>query len=250
MINKNLFLIGGTSTIGKETAFMASKLGYKVVIGYNKNELLANEIVNTIKKSGGSCCSININVSDSNSVNNFFDEACSSFGLPDCFVNCSAISPSRDYLLNISLASIENIINVNLLGSIYALKKAIEIMATSRGGRGGSIVLLSSEAAKFGGNLISPYSASKGAINSLTIGVAREIAQDGLRLNAVSPGIIKDLDVLSLDSFNILNNKYSFDSIPLGRPGLPKEVSETIIWLLSDKSSYITGTIVSVSGGR
>jgi NAD(P)-dependent dehydrogenase (short-subunit alcohol dehydrogenase family) len=138
-------------------------------------------------------------------------------------------------------------LEVNLTGAFFCVQAASKRMAISRGGSGGSIVALSSEAAKFGGNQISPYAASKAGINALIIGVARELAPEGIRLNAVSPGVIENEN-----HKNLPNNRRALllSTIPMGRMGDPKEVANAVLWLMSDEASYVTGSILTVAGGR
>ena len=135
----------------------------------------------------------------------------------------------------------------NITGLILCAREAIKRMAKSCGGNGGSIVNVSSQAGQFGGNQISPYAASKAAVNIFTVGLAREVGPEGIRVNAVSPGVINtgQVDLLDQNAKNALK-----ESIPLGKIGEPDDVSKIIHWLLSQQSSYVTGVIIPVAGGR
>jgi NAD(P)-dependent dehydrogenase (short-subunit alcohol dehydrogenase family) len=166
-------------------------------------------------------------------------------------VNCAAVSGQREALIDTNPEKISQILSTNLTGAFYCVQVASKHMATSRGGRGGAIVTLSSEAAKFGGNLIAPYAASKAGINAMTIGVARELALEGIRLNAVSPGLVaSERQSLKSTTSEGSSMTAALQSIPLGRMGLPAEVAHAVLWLLSSDASYVTGTVLTVAGGR
>jgi NAD(P)-dependent dehydrogenase (short-subunit alcohol dehydrogenase family) len=154
-------------------------------------------------------------------------------------------------LIDTNHENICQILSTNLTGAFYCVQVASKHMAASRGGRGGAIVTLSSEAAKFGGNLIAPYAASKAGINAMTIGVARELAHEGIRLNAVSPGPVdSDRQALKPTKSESSMMTAALKSFPLGRMALPAEVAHAVLWLLSSDASYITGTVLTVAGGR
>jgi NAD(P)-dependent dehydrogenase (short-subunit alcohol dehydrogenase family) len=248
---KSIVIIGGDRGIGAATATLAAQKGYQVVIGFYQQALTAQVKVQELKDTGASCCAFQIDVSSLRSVELFFDQVVGTYGIPDAVVNCAAISGSREALIDTNHENICQILSTNLTGAFYCVQVASKHMATSRGGRGGAIVTLSSEAAKFGGNLIAPYAASKAGINAMTIGVARELAHEGIRLNAVSPGPI-DSDRQALKSTKSESSMMTaaLKSFPLGRMGLPAEVAHAVLWLLSSDASYITGTVLTVAGGR
>ena len=249
MINpsKTLVIIGGSRGIGASTAKLAFSKGYRVVIGYQKQRTSAKEIVSQINVSGGVASAYEIDITSFSSVEMFFKKIVNTYGVPDAVVQCAGYSKKRQTLMDMTEEDIVGILAVNLTGTFFCLRAAAKIMSISRGGNGGSIVTLSPEAARFGGNGISVYAASKAGINAMTLGVARELATEKIRLNSVSPGVINtDLNI----GDNNPNSDPILMTIPLGRRGSPEEVANAILWLISDEASYITGSILTVAGGR
>jgi NAD(P)-dependent dehydrogenase (short-subunit alcohol dehydrogenase family) len=245
---KTLVIIGGSTGIGAATAILAAQKGYRIAIGYFQNKRKAIGVSDEIKSIGGVVKIFQIDVTDYESVINFFNMVISFFGHIDGLVNCAAFSGDREKFIDLKPEIITKTISTNLIGSFYTVQAGSKMMSTTQGGRGGSIVLLSSEAAKFGGNLLTAYAASKGGINSMLLGIAREIAKEGIRVNAVSPGLIAEKG-----NNILLNGSPTFDiinTIPLGRLGKSDEVASAVLWLISDETSYITGTILSIAGGR
>ena len=248
---KTIVIIGGDRGIGAATATLAAQKGYQVVIGFYQQALTAQVKVQELKDTGTRCSAFQIDVSSLRSVELFFDQVVRTYGIPDAVVNCAAISGQREALIDTNPENICQILSTNLTGAFYCVQVASKHMATSRGGRGGAIVTLSSEAAKFGGNLIAPYAASKAGINAMTIGVARELAHEGIRLNAVSPGPVdSDRQALKSKTSESSRMNAASESFPLGRLGLPAEVAHAVLWLLSSDASYVTGTVLTVAGGR
>jgi NAD(P)-dependent dehydrogenase (short-subunit alcohol dehydrogenase family) len=248
---KTIVIIGGDRGIGAATATLAVQKGYQVVIGFYQQALTAQVKVQELNNIGGRCSAFQIDVANLRSVEMFFDQVVNACGIPDAVVNCAAVSGQREALIDTNPEKISQILSTNLTGAFYCVQVASKHMATSRGGRGGAIVTLSSEAAKFGGNLIAPYAASKAGINAMTIGVARELALEGIRLNAVSPGPVDSkLEAATNTTSESTRLAVVVPSIPLGRMGLPTEVAQAVLWLLSSEASYVTGTILTVAGGR
>lgn len=244
---KTLVVIGGSRGIGAATARLGAQTGYGVAIGYRDRRDLAVAVVAGIQAEGGKAEAFQVDVRSVESVEHFFDRVTERFGTFDAVVNCAGISGEVTGFLDLPPAMLNEVLATNLTGTFYCVHAAARRMARSRGGRGGAIVNLSSEAAKFGGNRISPYAASKAGVVAMTIGVARELAAEGIRLNAVSPGVIdtdQQADVPEARRISLLS------SIPMGRMGHPEEVAKAVLWLLSDESSYVTGTILTVAGGR
>ena len=169
----------------------------------------------------------------------------------DAVVNCAAISGHREALIDMLPQRVARILATNLNGAFHCVQVAAKHMAISRGGRGGAIVTLSSEITRLGGNLLSPYAASKAGINALTLGVARELAKEGIRLNAVSPGVIVvPAQGTSSAKPHADDVPAILQTIPMGRMGLPLEVAQAVLWLLSSDAAYVTGTVLAVAGGR
>ncbi len=247
MKKKTLIVIGGSRGIGAATAILGAEKGYCVAIGYYRRQNAAEAIVHIINDKGGNASCFQIDVSDFASVECFFDQVVNIYGIPDAVAHCAGVTGPHGTLISLENHEIVELLATNLTGTFLCVQLAAKIMAISNGGHGGSIVTLSSEAGTFGGNKISPYAASKAGINAMTKGVARELAAENIRLNSVSPGVIdtEQQGILSEDRKAAL-----LSSIPMGRMGDPDEVAKTILWLLSDEASYISGAVISVSGGR
>ena len=242
-----ILITGGSRGIGAATAIAAAQGGYRVAINYRAESESARSIVERIVSAGGVAQAFPADISDSDSVNQLFREIDESLGSVRVLVNNAAISGQREKILEIESQTIERVFNTNVLGSFLCAREAVRRMSTDNGGAGGAIINLSSQVARFGGNKLLSYAASKGAIETFTIGLAREVANQGIRVNAVSPGIIVAGD-------HLLGNPAAVHpasaDIPLQRLGTPKEVAEAILWLASDEAAYITGVVLPVAGGR
>ena len=225
----------------------AAQGGYRVAINYLSETELATAIVESIVTAGGVAQAFAADISDSTSVIRLFREIDESLGSVRVLVNNAAISGRRQEFLQIDSRAIERVLNTNILGSFLCAREAVRRMSTDNGGEGGVIINLSSQVARFGGNQLLAYAASKGAIESFTIGLAREVANQGIRVNAVSPGII-DAGQYELSDTGAVHP--TSVHIPLQRLGAPKEVAEAVLWLASDKAAYITGVVLPVAGGR
>ena len=244
---KTLVVIGGSRGIGAATACLGAKAGYSVAIGYRNRRDQAVSIVSGIQAEGGKAQAFQIDVRSVESVEYFFDQVVELFSIFCAVANCAGISGRVSGFMDLSPALLNEVFATNLTGTFYCVQAAARRMAQSRGGCGGSIVNLSSEAARFGGNRISPYAASKAGVAAMTIGVARELADEGIRLNAVSPGVI---DTDQQEGITVEHRRALISGIPLGRMGQADEVAKVILWLLSSEASYMTGSVVTVSGGR
>ena len=244
---KLLVITGATSQIGSSTALLASTRGYKIALGYYKNIDFVNLLADKINSSGGFAKPFFVDVSSESSINEFVLNINNSMGTPDALLNAAGGSPFRGSILSTSPAIFTETYLLNLFGTFTTLRACAKLMDFSVGGSGGSIINISSEATKYGGNNLASYAAAKAGVNILTISAAKELAAQGIRVNAVSPGIIKN----DTDPFLDKNLEAQLlQSIPLGRFGKGSEVAEAIIWLLSDAASYITGSILQVNGGR
>ena len=218
-----------------------------MAIAYHDNKALAESVVAGIVDAGGEARAYSADVADPKSVGQFFEAVDKEFRGVDALVNSAGITGGLTRMMDLSPEVLHRVIAVNLFGTFHCVREAIRRMAKSRNGNGGAIVNVSSEAARFGGNRLSAYAAAKAGVNAMTIGVAREVAADGIRINAVSPGFI-DTDQHTGET---LERRAELErGVPMGRMGKPEEVAETILWLLSDQASYITGAILQVHGGR
>jgi NAD(P)-dependent dehydrogenase (short-subunit alcohol dehydrogenase family) len=246
---KVLLVTGGSRGIGAATARAAAKEGYHVAINYLRDENAANKLVEEIRGAGGKAVAIQGDVARELDIKSLFAAIDRELGQLTHLVNNAGIVGRTARLVDADPSMIREVIDLNVTGAILVAREAVRRMATSAGGQGGAIVNLSSMAATLGApGEYTWYAASKGAIDSLTIGLSREVAKDGIRVNAVAPGLIDtDIHVSGGQPDRIARVG---SSVPLGRAGTAAEVANSILWLLSDAASYVTGTIVRVSGGR
>lgn len=246
MINHSEVAIvtGASRGIGAATAMLLAEKGYAVCINYLSAKDKADELVNHIKNHHGNAIAVQANMANENDIIRLFQEVDENLGPVTALVNNAGINGGVSEVEHITADCLQNVFATNVFGTFIACREAIKRMKKNHGG---SIVNVTSEAAKFGGSKLSHYAASKAAINTFTIGVAREVASDNIRVNAVSPGVI-DTDIhLASPPDRIAN---LMQSLPMKRMGKPSEVSELICWLLSDAASYISGTIIPVTGSR
>jgi len=244
---KVLIVTGGSRGIGAATSLRAAQIGYSVCINYEKSSKNANQVVREINSKGGKAIAVQADISSAKEVERLFKTTEIELGALSALVNNAGISGPRSKLIDLNISEIKHIFEVNLLGYFYCAKEAIKRMSRSSGGQGGAIVNISSQAAKYGGNGLTPYAASKAAINNFTLSLSKEVALEGIRVNAVSPGII-ETDQHDFSNEAVLNNIKK--KIPVGRLGTPQEVANAILWLLSDKAAYVTGALLPVTGGR
>ena len=239
---------GGGRGIGAATARLLAQSGYGVVVNYAGNVDAATAVVRDIEHAGGVAIAVRADVSDEGEVEHLFAAADRMGGLVGLVNNAGIINGAArvDEMTGRGLA---HLLAVNVIGSFLCAKAAVRRMSTRHGGKGGAIVNLSSGAAKLGapGTYVD-YAASKGAIDSFTIGLALEVASEGIRVNAVRPGII-DTDFHAAGGDPERAARMG-PSLPMARPGTSDEVAKAILWLLSDEASYTTGTTIAVSGGR
>jgi NAD(P)-dependent dehydrogenase (short-subunit alcohol dehydrogenase family) len=246
-VKKALIVTGGSRGIGAATSIKAAQMGYSVCVNYAKNSEQAENVVRQIHAQGGKAIAVQADISSAVEVERLFMVVDGELGELGGLVNNAGISGARAKLLDLDIVAIKHIFEVNLLGYFYCAKEALKRMSLSRGGGGGAIVNVSSQAAQFGGNGLTPYAASKAAINNFTMALSKEVGGDGVRVNAVSPGII-ETDQHDF-SDNLVRKKIA-EQIPLGRVGTPDDVATAILWLLSVEADYLTGVILPVSGGR
>jgi len=248
-MSKIILITGGSGGIGKATALKAAIEGYSVCVHYNSKQSDADEIVKQIQEAGGTAIAVAADVSKEEEVRRLFSIVDEKLGSITALVNNAGIVGRQSKVADMDAERIQQIFATNVLGSFLCAKEAVKRMALSNGGSGGSIVNISSKAASHGGaGEYVDYAASKGAVDTFTYGLAKEVAADGIRVNAIRPGIIyTDLHAKGGEPGRVDRMK---DLIPMKRGGYPEEVADCIMWLVSDKASYVTGTIVDVTGGR
>ena len=248
-MNKVIIITGGSRGIGEATALLAAERGYAIGLNYLRNKIAAEEVVQKIHQKGGKALAVAGDVSIENDVLSLFTEVENKFGTITALVNNAAVLEPQSLLQNMAVERWERIFATNVTGSFLCAREAVKQMSSKNGGKGGAIVNLSSAATKYGAAFeYVDYAASKGAIDVLTLGLAREVAAENIRVNAVRPGIIyTDIHASGGEPNRPQRLK---DAIPMKRPGNAEEVAQAILWLLSDEASYVTGTIIDVTGGR
>ena len=249
MQDKVVLITGGSRGIGAATARLAASQGWRVCINYRKAHEEAENLVSEITREGGNAFSIAADISNEEEVERLFEAAFKQYGRLDALVNNAGIIDRQAKLVDMRGARLQRMFNTNILGSFLCAREAIKRMSIQQQGAGGGIVNLSSSASRLGspGEFID-YAASKGAIDTMTIGLSKEVAEAGIRVNAVRPGLI-DTDIHQ-DAGDVNRPEKLRHAIPMKRPGSAQEVASTIMWLLSDEASYITGALIDVSGGR
>jgi len=244
-----LLVTGASRGIGAATALLAARQGWAVAVNYSQNATAAETIVQQIKTEGGQAVSIQADVGDEAQIKHLFTQVDAQLGRLTGFVNNAGVLDVAVRVDELSWERLERMMRINVIGAMFCAREAILRMSTKHGGKGGSIVNLSSVAARVGapGQYVD-YAASKGAIDTFNLGLAKEVAAEGIRVNAVRPGII-DTDIHA--SGGIPDRaKTMAPMIPMLRPGSADEVAQTIVWLLSDSASYVTGANLDVTGGR
>lgn len=248
MSDRVLVVTGGSRGIGRATALAAAADGFDVVFSYVSDAGAAESLVAEIGAAGGRAVAVRADVGVEADVLTLF-AAADAVGRVAGLVNNAGVVDLAARVDEMTVARLERMFRINVIGSVVAAREAVRRMSTRHGGRGGAIVNLSSAAALLGapGQYVD-YAAAKGAIDSFTVGLAREVAAEGIRVNAVRPGII-DTDIHA--SGGIPDRAEAMrGAIPMGRAGTAAECAAAVLWLLSDAASYTTGSIVTVSGGR
>ncbi|RAW00829.1 glucose 1-dehydrogenase [Pseudochryseolinea flava] len=248
-MRKVILITGASRGIGAATAILAAKKGYDVAVNYIHDHQAAEKVVHEITREGGNAKAFQADIADATQVTTLFQNVLKHFGRLDVLVNNASIVALADRVVNFSPERIKRMFEVNVYGSFYASQEAIKLMSKKTGGHGGAIINVSSGASQGGSpNVYVDYAASKGAIDTFTIGLAKELATEGIRVNAVRPGLI-DTEI-HVDSGDANRAAKLVESIPLKRLGQPEEIAATILWLASDEASYVTGSILNVTGGR
>ena len=244
-----LVVTGGARGIGAATARLAGAEGYAVCVNYRSDRAAAEEVAGAIRTAGGRAHAIGADVSREAEAVRLFEEAVSNLGPLAGLVNNAGVLERQMRVEEMDAARIERVFATNVLGTMLCAREAVRRLSTRHGGRGGAIVNVSSVASVLGSpNEYVDYAASKGAVDSFTLGLAREVAEEGIRVNCVRPGIIRTTIHASGGEPGRVERVKA--AIPMKRGGEPEEVARAILWLLSEDSSYCTGTIVDVSGGR
>ena len=244
-----LLVTGGSRGIGAATAVLAARKGYAVAVNYAQNEAAAQQVVDTIRGEGGKAIAVQGDVADEAQVLAMFREVDEKLGRITALVNNAGVVDRPARVEEMSLERLKRMFDINVIGSFLCAREAVKRMSTRLGGQGGAIVNLSSAAARLGapGQYVD-YAAAKGAIDSFTIGLAKEVATDGIRVNAVRPGLIET----DIHASGGLPNRVRdlAHMVPMQRGGSAEEVAQAILWLLSAEASYTTMSLVDVSGGR
>lgn len=246
---KVMLVTGGSRGIGAATARLAGRNGYTVAVNYRSDRAAAEQVVREIEADGGRAAAFEADVSVAEDIWALFDAVDRTFGSLTALVNNAGFTGKASPLVEADADAIRRIINLNVTGLMLCAQDAVRRMSTARGGKGGAIVNISSGAATLG----SPgeyvwYAASKGAVDSFTIGLGKEVAAEGIRVNAVAPGMV-ETDIHAAAGMPDRMDRIA-PSIPMQRGADPDEIAQAILFLLSDDASYVTGTVLRVAGGR
>src|SRR5690606_23553599 len=248
-IMRTMLITGASRGIGAATALLAAERGFSVAVNYHKNKAAADAVVNQIRQNGGLAKAFQADVSQETEIVRLFEAVDVELGRLTSLVNNAGILEQQCRLENITEQRLQRIFAANTLGAFICCREAIKRMSPKYGGSGGTIVNVSSIAARTGAPFeYIDYAASKGAIDALTIGLAKEVADEGIRVNGIRPAFIHtDIHASGGEPDRIERIK---ETIPLKRGGRASEVAEAILWLASEQSSYSTGIFIDVTGGR
>jgi NAD(P)-dependent dehydrogenase (short-subunit alcohol dehydrogenase family) len=249
MLRPILIITGASRGIGAATARLAATRGYAVVVNFLRQRQAAEVVVETITQAGGDALAVQANVADEGDVSRLFDTVDRQWGTLAALVNNAGVLEPQTRVEHMSADRLARVFATNVTGAFLCAREAVRRMSTRQGGHGGAIVNVSSGAARLGSpNEYVDYAASKGAIDTMTIGLSREVAEEGIRVNAVRPGFIYTEMHASGGEPNRVDRLKEI--VPMKRGGDPNEVARAILWLLSDEASYCTGTFIDVAGGK
>ncbi|MDB0573551.1 SDR family oxidoreductase [Ralstonia solanacearum] len=248
-MSRVIVITGGSRGIGRATAVLCARRGWSVAIQYRGNRQAADETLGLVEQAGGQALAVQGDVSSEQDVTALFDAAQQRFGaLHGVVNNAGIVAPAQD-VADMSAQRLRTMFETNVLGAFLVAREAARRLSTARGGVGGALVNVSSAAARLGSpHEYVDYAASKGAVDTMTLGLARELGREGVRVNAVRPGLI-DTEIHASGGQPDRAQRLGA-ATPMGRPGTADEVAETIVWLLSDAASYVTGALLDCSGGR
>lgn len=248
---KLIVVTGGSRGIGRDTALLAAERGYRVAVNYTASKAAADEVVAAIRGAGGDADAFQADVSKVDEVERMFGEIDTRMGRLDALVNNAGVGNTQGAFEDTRPEDLVRTFEVNVFGLFYCAQAAVRRMSTRHGGSGGAIVNVSSAAARTGGvGAFIDYAASKGAVDVITTGLAREVGGAGIRVNAVRPGVTETDMIQHAREMDPGWLTQVVKTMPMGRIGEVREISHAIMWLLSDEASYVTGTIVDASGGR
>ncbi|HET9931868.1 MAG TPA: SDR family oxidoreductase [Polyangiaceae bacterium] len=244
-----LLVTGGSRGIGAEVARLAARRGYRVALSFLRNEEAAQTVVADVREAGSEACAVQADVSVEADVVRLFEEVDRRFGALRVLVNNAGIVASSERVDAFSAERVARVFAVNVIGSILCAREAVKRMSTRYAGAGGAIINVSSAASRLGspGEYVD-YAASKGAIDTFTIGLAKEVAHERIRVNAVRPGVI-DTEIHASGGQPDRAARLAA-TLPFGRVGTPREVAEAVLWLASEESSYSSGALLDVAGAR
>ncbi len=249
MTHPVILITGGSRGIGAATAILAAQRGYDVAFTYQSNATAAKEVAEKIRATGHKALMLQADVAVEADVLSVFKQVDAQLGRLDALVNNAGILEKIMRLEEMDAARWQRVLGVNVIGSFLCAKEAVLRMSTRHGGKGGGIVNVSSVAARIGSpNEFVDYAAAKGAVDSMTMGLAKEVATENIRVNAVRPGLIyTEIHASAGEPGRVDRAK---EGVPMKRGGTAEEIADAILWLLSDQSSYVTGTTIDVAGGR